>query len=93
MTPFDVRGLDKKMQVVTITCIFFAQTLAVFEKSSTFALAIGLWCNGNTTDSGPVIHGSSPCSPTKKEVQKTSFFYASIKPAHSITHWMSSPYP
>ena len=80
MTPFDVRGLDKKMQVVTITCIFFAQTLAVFEKSSTFALAIGLWCNGNTTDSGPVIHGSSPCSPTKKEVQKTSFFMHLLSP-------------
>lgn len=25
---------------------------------------IGLWCNGNTTDSGPVISGSSPDSPT-----------------------------
>ena len=27
---------------------------------------IGLWCNGNTTDSGPVIPGSSPGSPTRK---------------------------
>lgn len=26
---------------------------------------IGLWCNGNTTDSGPVIPGSNPGSPTK----------------------------
>ena len=26
--------------------------------------SIGLWCNGNTTDSGPVISGSSPDSPT-----------------------------
>lgn len=25
---------------------------------------IGLWCNGNTTDSGPVIPGSNPGSPT-----------------------------
>ena len=24
----------------------------------------GLWCNGNTTDSGPVFLGSSPGSPT-----------------------------
>ena len=23
----------------------------------------GLWCNGNTTDSGPVILGSNPGSP------------------------------
>ena len=36
------------------------------KKSCTFAshLSIGLWCNGNTTDSGPVILGSSPSSPT-----------------------------
>ena len=27
----------------------------------------GLWCNGNTTDSGPVILGSNPGSPAKKE--------------------------
>ena len=27
--------------------------------------AIGLWCNGNTTDSGPVILGSNPGSPTQ----------------------------
>lgn len=26
---------------------------------------IGLWCNGNTTDSGPVIPGSNPGSPTQ----------------------------
>ena len=26
---------------------------------------IGLWCNGNTSDSGPDIPGSSPGSPTK----------------------------
>ena len=28
--------------------------------------SIGLWCNGNTTDSGPVIPGSNPGSPTEK---------------------------
>ena len=26
---------------------------------------IGIWCNGNTTDSGPVIPGSNPGIPTK----------------------------
>ena len=26
--------------------------------------SIGIWCNGNTTDSGPVILGSSPSIPT-----------------------------
>ena len=28
---------------------------------------IGVWCNGNTTDSGPVILGSSPSTPTGKK--------------------------
>ncbi len=27
--------------------------------------SIGIWCNGNTTDSGPVILGSSPSIPTQ----------------------------
>ena len=45
-------------------------------KSSTFASAIekrvllrhgiGVWCNGNTADSGPAFPGSSPGTPTKK---------------------------
>ena len=26
--------------------------------------SFGLWCNGNTTDSGPVFLGSNPSSPT-----------------------------
>ena len=51
-----------------------ARTLADIEKNTTFAVAIGLWCNGNTTDSGPVIHGSSPCNPTEKAVRRAAFF-------------------
>ena len=27
--------------------------------------SIGIWCNGNTTDSGPVFPGSSPGIPTE----------------------------
>ncbi len=46
----------------------------VRKKTRTFATAfmktefhdcyIGIWCNGNTTDSGPVIPGSNPGIPT-----------------------------
>ena len=28
--------------------------------------SIGLWCNGNTADSGPAFPGSSPGSPTAR---------------------------
>ena len=43
--------------------------LCMSGKSGIFAPLFknsGLWCNGNTTDSGPVIPGSNPGSPTKK---------------------------
>ena len=30
---------------------------------------IGVWCNGNTTDSGPVFPGSSPGTPTEAAFQ------------------------
>ena len=33
--------------------------------------SIGLWCNGNTTDSGPVIPGSNPGSPTTHQQKPT----------------------
>ena len=43
------------------------------ERDSKF----GLWCNGNTTDSGPVIPGSNPGSPTDEKkgklLKKSSF--------------------
>ena len=35
---------------------------------------IGLWCNGNTTDSGPVIQGSNPGSPTRRRLFQVVFF-------------------
>ena len=47
------------------------KSFVVSRKSTTFApakvkISIGVWCNGNTTDSGPVILGSSPSTPTKE---------------------------
>ena len=32
------------------------------------AINIGIWCNGNTADSGPAILGSSPSIPTTKQL-------------------------
>lgn len=59
--------------------IFFASAFAKLKICSTFALAIsnqdGLWCNGNTTDFGSVILGSSPSRPTGKASQSGGFFY------------------
>ena len=38
----------------------------------------GLWCNGNTTDSGPVFLGSNPGSPTEKIAQAIFFCLHSL---------------
>ena len=38
-------------------------------------LFIGLWCNGNTTDSGPVFLGSNPGSPTEEDRSGDLFLY------------------
>ena len=40
---------------------------------------IELWCNGNTTDSGPVILGSNPGSSTEKARKFPRFFHS---PSH-----------
>ena len=32
----------------------------------TLSPKIGVWCNGNTADSGPAFPGSSPGTPTRK---------------------------
>ena len=53
-----------------ILVLFFQVRILVAQRSGTggvlVCIEIGLWCNGNTTDSGPVFPGSSPGSPTKK---------------------------
>ena len=42
-----------------------------------------LWCNGNTTDSGPVILGSNPGSSTKKPLIFQRFFLFLSYPVRS----------
>ena len=55
-----------------------AKTICFTKKSSTFAsqLSLGLWCNGNTADSGPAFPGSSPGSPTERFPFGNLFFCA-----------------
>ena len=40
-----------------------------------FEQCTGLWCNGNTADSGPAFPGSSPGSPAKLETLSRLFFF------------------
>ncbi len=52
---------------------------------------IGIWCNGNTTDSGPVILGSSPSIPTIIKVFSShrKHFFDFLKTASSPSSWFS----
>ena len=65
--------MQNKSGKIALFYIFSPKSFGSSGKSSTFAprfsktrCKIGVWCNGNTTDSGPVILGSSPSTPTKK---------------------------
>ena len=42
---------------------------------------IGIWCNGNTAESGPAFPGSSPGIPTKRErnLRVALFLFEEIK--------------
>ena len=47
--------------------------------------SIGIWCNGNTTDSGPVILGSSPSIPTSQRISFEVRFFIYLYMMNKIT--------
>ena len=56
----------------------FAVPLHSQSGNISVAKEIGIWCNGNTADSGPAFPGSSPGIPTKKSAifHKVALFLA-----------------
>ena len=77
---YKTRKNCKDFQKKSFFLIFFEKIACISAKVSIFATAkqkcwgIGVWCNGNTTDSGPVIPGSNPGIPTES-LYRGSFFY------------------
>ena len=58
--------------------IFFAIGTIIEKKARLvcrFFRNDGRWCNGNTTDSGPVIEGSSPSRPTPEKDPGNRVFF------------------
>ena len=47
-----------------------------------FEQSTGLWCNGNTADSGPAFPGSSPGSPAKRRdaIAPLLFYFGGLRP-------------
>ena len=67
-----------------ILVLFFLVRIRVAQhfKSAVFPMEgiqikFGLWCNGNTTDSGPVFPGSNPGSPTVRAIRLNCSFFMS----------------
>ena len=58
-------------------------------------MGIDRWCNGNTTDSGPVIQGSSPCRSTKEKHRISDAFFVVyfLLPIGSAAKPLFSVYP
>ena len=69
MEPLD-RLLEKKRRKIWRVCnkvlLLHPYSRAMLPGTLHFLCLIGVWCNGNTADSGPAFSGSSPDTPTQK---------------------------
>ena len=67
MEPLD-RLLEKKRRKIWRVCnkvlLLHPYSRAMLPGTLHFLCLIGVWCNGNTADSGPAFPGSSPGTPT-----------------------------
>ena len=68
MEPLD-RLLEKKRRKIWRVCnkvlLLHPYSRAMLPGTLHFLCLIGVWCNGNTADSGPAFPGSSPGIPTQ----------------------------
>ena len=52
------------LQILVLSFLVRVRVSQLYHSGILLKSKIGIWCNGNTTDSGPVIPGSSPGIPT-----------------------------
>ena len=66
------------LQILVLSFLVRVRVSQLYHSGILLKSKIGIWCNGNTTDSGPVIPGSSPGIPTHMvrhlSVMKSVFF-------------------
>ena len=76
------------MVTLQILVLSFLVRVRVSQQSSSkeqhLFFNIGIWCNGNTTDSGPVILGSSPSIPTKQSLFFTNRLFSYSPLSHIL---------
>ena len=79
-------GVMVTLQILVLSFLVRVRVSQLHLSNGCLKSKIGIWCNGNTTDSGPVIPGSSPGIPTREHLSfERCFFY--------IPPWLSSLCP
>ena len=66
------------LQILVLSFLVRVRVSQLHHSGILLKSKIGIWCNGNTTDSGPVIPGSSPGIPTREHLSfERCFFFIS----------------
>ena len=69
-------GVMVTLQILVLSFLVRIRVSQLHLSNGCLKSKIGIWCNGNTTDSGPVIPGSSPGIPTREHLSfERCFFY------------------
>ena len=71
-------GVMVTLQILVLSFLVRVRVSQLHHSSILLKSKIGIWCNGNTTDSGPVIPGSSPGIPTREHLSFRKMLFSYI---------------
>ncbi len=66
------------LQILVLSFLVRVRVSQLHHSGILLKSKIGIWCNGNTTDSGPVIPGSSPGIPTREHLSFRKMLFSYI---------------
>ena len=71
-------GVMVTLQILVLSFLVRVRVSQLHHSGILLKSEIGIWCNGNTTDSGPVIPGSSPGIPTREHLSFRKMLFSYI---------------
>ena len=71
-------GVMVTLQILVLSFLVRVRVSQLYHSGILLKSKIGIWCNGNTTDSGPVIPGSSPGIPTREHLSFRKMLFSYI---------------
>ena len=71
-------GVMVTLQILVLSFLVRVRVSQLHHSGILLKSTIGIWCNGNTTDSGPVIPGSSPGIPTREHLSFRKMLFSYI---------------